>query len=116
MGKKIAIIGGGNLGSAIAEGLLISKFSKPSEIIVTKRNISTLRSLKDSGIEITDDNAVATKKSEVIILAVKPFQAADVLNGIKKELGTGKILISVVTGVTINEMESIVGKKVPLFR
>ncbi len=28
MGKRIAIIGGGNLGSAIAEGLLISKFSK----------------------------------------------------------------------------------------
>ena len=49
MGKKIAIIGGGNLGSAIAEGLLISKFSKASEIIVTKRNISTLRSLKDKG-------------------------------------------------------------------
>jgi len=116
MGKKIAIIGGGNLGSAIAEGLLISKFSKASEIIVTKRNIATLRSLKDSGIEITDNNAMATKKSEVIILAVKPFQATDVLNGIKKELTPGKILISVVTGVTILEMENITGKKVPLFR
>ena len=116
MGKKIAIIGGGNLGSAIAEGLLISKFSKASEIIVTKRNIATLRSLKDSGIEVTDNNALATKKSEVIILAVKPFQATDVLNGIKKELTPGKILISVVTGVTILEMENITGKKVPLFR
>jgi pyrroline-5-carboxylate reductase len=116
MGKKIAIIGGGNLGSAIAEGLLISKFSKASEIIVTKRNISTLRSLKEAGIEVTDNNAMAVKKSEIIILAVKPFQVSEVLAGIKKELAGTKIFISVVTGVTINDMETIIGKNIPLFR
>lgn len=119
MGKKIAIIGGGNLGTAIAEGLLKSKFSKAADIIITKRNVSTLKSLKDrqgKGIEITDDNAAAVKKSEVIILAVKPFQVADVLNGIKKELGPGKILISVVTGVLISEMETIVKKNISYFR
>jgi pyrroline-5-carboxylate reductase len=116
MGKRIAIIGGGNLGTAIAEGLLISKFSKASEIIITKRNISTLRSLKDSGVEITADNAYAVKASEVVLLAVKPFQAAEVLNGIKKELTGKKMLISVVTGVTIHDIENIAGKKIPLFR
>lgn len=116
MGKKIAIIGGGNLGSAIAEGLLISKFSKVSELIVTKRNTSTLRSLKDRGVEITDNNAAAVKQGAVIILAVKPFQVSEVLAAVKKELSGNKILISVVTGVTINDMESVVGKKVPMFR
>ena len=105
MGKKIAIIGGGNLGTAIAEGLLKSKFSKAADITVTKRNTATLKSLKDKGVNITDDNSAAVKKSEVIILAVKPFQVADVLNGIKKELAADKILISVVTGVLISEME-----------
>lgn len=116
MGKKIAIIGGGNLGSAIAEGLLISKFSKASDIIITKRNISTLRSLKEKGIEVTDNNAVAVRQSEVIILAVKPFQVAEVVTGIKKELTGKKIFISVVTGATISEIENIAGKKIPLFR
>lgn len=116
MGKKIAIIGGGNLGSAIAEGLLISKFSKASELVVTKRNTSTLRSLKDRGVEVSDNNHEAVKKAEVIILAVKPFQVSEVLAAVKKELMGKKILISVVTGVTIGDMESITGKKVPLFR
>jgi pyrroline-5-carboxylate reductase len=116
MGKKIAIIGGGNLGTAIAEGLLKSKFSKATDIIVTKRNTSTLKSLKDKGVAITDDNSAAVKKSEVIILAVKPFQVADVLNGIKKELAADKLLISVVTGVLINEMEGIVKKNIAYFR
>lgn len=116
MGKKIAIIGGGNLGTAIAEGLLKSKFSKASELVVTKRNVSTLKSLKEKGVEITSDNNAAAKKSEVIILAVKPFQVIDVLAGIKKELTTSKLLISVVTSGLISEMEEVVGKKLPIFR
>ena len=116
MGKKIAIIGGGNLGSAIAEGLLKSKFSKATELIITKRNISTLKSLKEKGIEITDNNNTAVKKSEVIILAVKPFQVEDVLNGIKKDLTIDKMLISVVTGGLISEMENIVKKNMAYFR
>jgi len=116
MGKKIAIIGGGNLGTAIAEGLLKSKFSKASEIIVTKRNVATLKPLKEIGIEVTDNNAAAVKKAEVIILAVKPFQVNDVLEGIKKELTGNKLLISVVTGVTMNDIETIIKKKLPLFR
>jgi pyrroline-5-carboxylate reductase len=116
MGKKIAIIGGGNLGTAIAEGLLKSQFSRAADITVTKRNTSTLKSLKDKGVNITDDNSAAVKKSEVIILAVKPFQVADVLNGIKKELAADKILISVVTGVLISEMEGIVKKNIAYFR
>ena len=52
----------------------------------------------------------------MIILAVKPFQVAEVLNGIKKELNADKILISVVTGVLISEMEDIVKKNIPYFR
>ena len=56
MNKKIAIIGGGNLGTAIAEGLIKSKFCKPSEVTVTKRNIATLSSLKEKGVKVSNDN------------------------------------------------------------
>ena len=113
---KIAIIGGGNLGSAIAEGLLKSKFSQAGDIIITKRNTATLKPFKEKGIEVTDNNAAAVRKSKIIILAVKPFQANEVLNSIKKELTGGKLLISVVTGVIISEIESLVKKNIPLFR
>ncbi len=116
MGKRIAIIGGGNLGTAIAEGLLKSKFSKPAEIIITKRNTATLHPLKEKGIEITNDNVAAVKKADVILIAVKPYQVSDVLNGVKKELTDKKLLISVVTGVTIGEMDSNIKKSIPLFR
>lgn len=116
MNKKIAIIGGGNLGSAIAEGLLKSKFCKASDIIITKRIISTLEKLKDKGVQITSDNGDAVSKSELIILAVKPYQVSDVLNSFKKELSKKHILVSVVTGVLIAEIQEIVQRAIPVFR
>jgi pyrroline-5-carboxylate reductase len=116
MNKRIAIIGGGNLGTAITEGLLKSNFNEAGEIIVTKRNLSTLQSLKEKGIEITSDNAVAVRKSDVIILAVKPFQVSDVLQSFRNKLTPDKLLISVVTGVLISDIESAIEKAVPVFR
>jgi pyrroline-5-carboxylate reductase len=116
MTKKIAIIGGGNLGSAIAEGLLKSKFCKASDITITKRKIATLQKLKERAVKITNDNSEAVRNSEIIILAVKPYQVTDVLNSFKKELSRKHILVSVVTGVLISEIEEIVKIKLPVFR
>jgi len=66
--KKIAIIGGGNLGSAIAAGLLKSNFCAAENITVTKRNIATLDWLQRKGINIHTDNVKAVAENEVIIL------------------------------------------------
>ena len=116
MGKKIAVIGGGNLGSAIVEGILKSGFSKPADITVTKRNLSTLSSLKEKGIKVTNDNNKAVQSADIIILAIKPFQVADVLRAISKDLTSKHILISVLTGIFIKDIQEIVKKKLPIFR
>ena len=96
MGKKIAIIGGGNLGSAIAEGLLKSKFSKPSEIIVTKRNPATLKDLKSRGVGVSDNNNDAVRNSEVVILVF----------GMKNHTGHPAFVIFIGT-IDIEEFQSI---------
>lgn len=116
MNKKIAIIGGGNLGSAIAEGLLKSKFSKPSDITITKRKIATLQPLQNKGVYVTSNNGEAVRNSELVILAVKPYQVTDVVNSFKEELTGKHFLVSVVTGVLITEIEEIINKKLPVFR
>jgi pyrroline-5-carboxylate reductase len=117
MSKKIAIIGGGNLGTAIAEGLISSGFISPANIIITKRNVQTLQSLKDKGANICNDNNEAVRFGEVIIVAVKPFQIQEVLLGIKAGLDASKhILVSVVTGVYIKDIYEIIEKQLPVFR
>ena len=113
---KIAIIGGGNLGTAIAEGLLKSKFCKAADITITKRNITTLKALSDKGVFVTANNNEAVKKSELVLLAVKPFQVADVIAGLKKDLGTKHVLVSVITGVSLQDLNEMVKKKIPVFR
>ena len=116
MSKRIAIIGGGNLGTAIAEGLLKSKFCKAADISITKRNTATLKALQDKGVHVTDKNDAAVRNSELIILAVKPFQVKDVLNGFTKALTSKHIIISVVTGVMIKDIEETIKKKLAVCR
>lgn len=116
MNNKIAIIGGGNLGTAIAEGLVSSKFSKAADITVTKRNIATLKALEKKGVNITADNNAAVKKAGIIILAVKPYQVKEVVESIKKDITSSHILVSVVTGISIKDIEGSLTKKIPVFR
>ncbi len=117
MNKKIAIIGGGNLGTAIAEGLIQSGFVLPKQILITKRNIETLHHLERKGVLVSDKNEEALHYADLVILAVKPFQVDDVLGGLKKTFDEEKhVLVSVVTGVSIEHIAGILGKKVPIVR
>ena len=117
MVNTIAIIGGGNLGAAMAEGLINSGFTKPENLIVTKRNTSTLDSLALKGVNISNNNIDAVSKADWIILAIKPFQIKELLEEIKPFLNNNKqVLISVVTGVWIKEIAEIVGTDFPIFR
>ncbi len=117
MSKKIAIIGGGNLGTAIAEGLISSGFVLPQDIIITKRNKETLSALQAKGIKISNDNNEAVDFADYIILAVKPFQLREVLSNIKAKLDSKKhVLISVATGVWIKEMHELLNKDFAIFR
>jgi pyrroline-5-carboxylate reductase len=115
--SKIAIIGGGNLGAAIAEGFIKSKFVSPEQITVTKRNLDPILHLKTLGANITSDNAAAIKNSNIIIVALKPYNVKEVLEGLKQNFDSSKhILISVVTGVYLKELAAIIDGGIPIFR
>ncbi len=115
--SNIAIIGGGNLGAAIAEGLIKSKFISPEKITVTRRNVDALKKLKLAGVNVTADNAEAIQNSTVIIVALKPYNVKEVLEGLKENFDAKKhIIVSVVTGVLVEELAAIVHYGVPIFR
>jgi pyrroline-5-carboxylate reductase len=115
--KKIAIIGGGNLGTAIAEGLLKSGFAKPAQITITRRTLSRLEDLKAKGVTVTDNNASAIRESEVIIVALKPFNVKEVLAELKDSFDPKKhIVISVVTGIFLKDLAGIFDQSIPIFR
>lgn len=114
--KRIAIIGGGNLGSAIAQGLLETEALPANQIRVTRRKVHLLASLKDQGIETGSHNQVAVAGADIILLAVKPWNIEDVLTEIKDQLTPNQLIISLATGITLDEMESWSEGKVKVFR
>lgn len=114
---KIAIIGGGNLGSSIAEGLIASGFVQANQIILTKRNLTTIQHLADKGVVTTSDNQAAVKDAKYVILAVKPFQIKDIVLDIKPLLKSGQhTIISVATGVWLKDMEEMLDVNFALVR
>lgn len=115
--SKIAIIGGGNLGAAIAEGLLKSKFITPDHLTVTRRNTDALSALARQGVHTTSDNKKAIHDSDVIIVAVKPYNVREILDSLKESFDPARhIVISVVTGVFLKDLQGILTAGVPIFR
>ena len=114
--KKIAIIGVGNMGGAIAVGLLKSGFVPASEIFVADRKQSILNKFEELGIHTFQSNLDAAKNADVIIVAVKPYHIEGVINEIKPVLAEDKIFISIVAGVGITELGEMAGENIPIFR
>ena len=80
---KIAIIGAGNLGISIADGLYINNMI--TELYLTKNNISTLTKWnKIPNIFVTSNNVEAVKNSDIIILCVQPSQFKNLSIDLKK--------------------------------
>ena len=69
---KATIIGGGNIGMALAEGLLQASVCEAKDITITRRTTSTLKSLQQRGFEFSVDNAEAVKDADAIFLCVLP--------------------------------------------
>lgn len=104
------------MGTAIATGLLTSGFCTASAITVTKRNASTLQTLKDNGVNVHSDNKKAVAEADVVILAIKPFQVKEILEDIKSSLRDKHLLISVVTGISLQEIKTITGNGAAVVR
>ncbi len=112
---KIAIIGTGNLGKSIANGLI--KTNNFSSLYLTKRNLNALSQFKNtSNVFLTSNNMEAVKNSDIIIFAIQPSQFENILNEIKSALTANHVLISTITGYSIAKMESVVGSEANIIR
>ena len=115
--KKIAILGGGNIGLAIANGLINSRSFPAENIFITRKKIELIKEYSDKGFKVTNDNILAVKNSEVILIAVQPQQLNELLQEITPTLDVKKhILISVVSGASIKIMKQIIGKEISIIR
>lgn len=112
---KIAIIGAGNMGGAIARGLASS--TKEMTITVSNPTTNKLEKLKAEfpTITTTTDNRTAAKDADIVMLAVKPWLVEQVINEIQPV--AGQVLVSVAAGISTEELEAMTGQPgITIFR
>lgn len=114
---RITIIGAGNIGTAIANGLADSGRFAPADITLTRRSTKALDAMKERGFSVDADNRAAVRRSDVVLVAVEPQQIDAVLQEIAPDLKPGQhVLISVVTGVDTRHIRQHVGDGVAVVR
>lgn len=115
--EKVAIIGAGNLGKSIIQGLIDTKTYPLENIVATKRNLKNLEHFQELGVKITSDNSAAIKEAELMIVALKPHNILSILAELAPNIDPEKnILISLATGISIKQIKEIVGNNVPIYR
>lgn len=107
---KITIIGGGNIGGAIAGGLAASTLIKASDLTVADPSAAALERIKglNSAIRTSQDNAAAVEGADLVVLAVKPWLAEEVSATFRDKLDFGRqCLASVVAGVSFEKLKTM---------
>ncbi len=108
-GLKVAVLGGGKIGEAVASRLTSS--DRVDFVRVTRRNVGKA-ALKGRKVKVISDNRAAAAASNAIIISVKPTDAHTVLGQIRKE-AAGKLVISLMAAITVRSIEeALPGAKV----
>lgn len=114
---KLAILGVGNIGRAIALGLVAADQYAEGDIILTRRNTEPLADLASDGFEVQSDNRDAIERAEIVIIAVAPQDLDDLLGEVADCLDSQRHrVISVVSGVSIEQILALVDIDLPVVR
>jgi pyrroline-5-carboxylate reductase len=114
---ELAILGSGNIGTAIARGLVRARHLPAEEVRLTRRHEAPLKPLAAEGFATGTDNRAAVKEAATVILAVQPQQLDALLDEIRGDLDPGRhVVVSVVSGASVDSILSRLGVDVPVVR
>lgn len=115
--KRIAFIGSGNMGEALIKGITYVSVFKNKNIIVTDIRKERLEHIKGLyKVNTTTDNRYAVKKSDIVLLAVKPQIISKVVKEIGDLIDRGKLIITIAAGITISSIQDNLKKKGKIIR
>ncbi len=114
---KVTIIGGGNMGGAIARGMAKGTLIKTEDITVSDPFQATLDALKAEypAINVTTNNEEAVVGADIVLLAVKPWLVERILTPLKLD-ASKQMFISIAAGVTFEQLSKWVSSGIAMFR
>jgi len=113
---RIALIGGGNMATALIRGL-IGAGAKPKSLVVAEPLAPKRRTLaRKYGVTATASNVEAAAAAEVVVIAVKPQIIDAVTAELGPALGKRALVISIAAGVRLARLESQLGEAARVVR
>jgi len=116
MNKKIAIIGAGNLGVSLAKGLVDSEEYQIADFILSRRRLSKIEGLKNDGYAVTSNNIEAIESASIIVLSILPQSIDAVLEEIADSVKSNQLVVSLVTGITVAQIQEKLGADIQIVR
>lgn len=117
MNSKIGLIGCGNMGTAILQGITASEKARPQDIMVSCRTASTLAEKQITfGVQTTTDNRAVAEFADLLFLAVKPQFYAEVIAEIRDAVTERELILSIAPGKTLAWLTEQFGKTVKVIR
>ncbi|BAC11969.1 pyrroline-5-carboxylate reductase [Oceanobacillus iheyensis HTE831] len=118
MNQTIAFMGAGSLAEAIISGITKAQIVPNENILVTnKSDINRLKRIEEGyDIQGNTNKQEVIKQADIIILAMKPKDAATSLSFMKEYIRPDQMVISVIAGLTTERMEAILEKEIPVIR
>jgi pyrroline-5-carboxylate reductase len=114
---RLAVLGAGKMGGILIEAFVKQGLVSPKNIFATVQHTGRERkNASQLGVSLGNDNREAVKKSNVVLLCVKPQTVGHVIDEIKKELTEKKLLISIAASVPTDYIERRLTAKVPVIR
>lgn len=113
---KIGFLGAGNMGRAIIDGWLKMDAVAPSDLYIHSAHQASYEPYAQAnGLNAMDSNLAVAEAADVIVLAVKPNIALDVLKSVKSAITGDKWVVTMVSGLQLADYEAAVGQ-VPVLR
>lgn len=113
----LGIIGCGNMAQAMLRGILEKGLYDKSQVIVSRRSEKALEQIASLlSVRTTRDNEMVAKEADVLILAIKPAQFAEVIPEIRDAVKEEALVISIAAGQTIADIEALFQRKVKVVR
>ena len=106
-GQSITFIGGGNMATAMIKGL--AGLHPAPLITVAEPDASKHAALQILRAHTTTDNAAAVATADLVVLAIKPQMAAQVVPGLAAAWHSDKVLISILAGTPTSKLEHWLG-------
>lgn len=99
---RIAFIGGGNMGQAMAAAIIVKNLAAPGDVAVSDVSQARLDLLKkELGVYTTVSNLEAASRGEIVVLAVKPQTLDGVMAELAGKLNPAQLVLSIVAGKSL---------------